>query len=120
MALMPLLTDRAQTLVELAQNQDYLIYDGAPVVSEDAAPFLTDESCDILTKFADSLPQELTDLDHLKEVMSAFLEAEGLKMKHIGLPLRAALTGTKGSPSITDIIVALGTREVVSRIKSSC
>ena len=120
MALMPLLTDRAQTLVELAANQDYIIYDGAPVVSEDAAPFLTDESCAILGKFADALPDELTDLDHLKEVMAAFLEAEGLKMKHIGLPLRAALTGTKGSPSITDIIVALGTREVASRIRSSC
>ena len=120
LALMPLLTDRAQTLVELAENQEYIIYDGAPVVSEDAAPFLNEESCAILSKFADSLPEELANLDHLKEVMNAFLEAEELKMKHIGLPLRAALTGTKGSPSITDIIVALGTREVVSRIRSSC
>ena len=71
-------------------------------------------------KFAEFLPETLPDLDSLKQVMATFLEAEGLKMKHIGLPLRAAITGTKGSPSITDIIVALGTKEVVSRIKSSC
>ena len=119
-ALMPLLTDRAQTLVELAQSQDYLVYDGAPEIQEEAAAFLNDESCPILLKFANALPEDLADLETLKQVMSTFLEAEGLKMKHIGLPLRAALTGTKGSPSITDIIVALGTKEVVSRIKSSC
>ena len=35
-------------------------------------------------------------------------------MKHIGLPLRAALTGTKPSPSITDIAVALGMRNEIS------
>ena len=102
------------------QGQDYIVYDGAPEVQEDARPFLTDESCAILTKFADALPEVLRDLDQLKEVMSAFLDAEGLKMKHIGLPLRAALTGTKGSPSITDIIVALGTKEVANRIRSCC
>lgn len=118
--LMPLLTDRAQTLVELVQGQDYLVYDGAPKVTDEAQAFLTAESCAILSKFADALPDDLTDLDHLKEVMNAFLEAEGLKMKHIGLPLRAALTGTKGSPSITDIIVVLGTKEVGNRIKSCC
>lgn len=119
-SLLPLLTDRAQTLIELVQAQDYIVYDGAPELQEDARPFLTEESCAILTKFADALPEALRDLDHLKEVMSAFLEAEGLKMKHIGLPLRAAVTGTKGSPSITDIIVALGTKEVVNRIRSCC
>lgn len=117
---MPLLTDRAQTLAELATGQDYLIQDGAPVIADDAAGFLTDEAKGILAKFADTLPDTLSDLDHLKDVMNGFLEGEGLKMKHIGLPLRAALTGTKGSPSITDIIVALGTREVRSRISSSC
>ena len=119
-SLLPLLTDRAQTLIELVQGQDYIVYDGAPEIQEDARPFLTEESCAILTKFADVLPEALRDLDHLKEVMSAFLDAEGLKMKHIGLPLRAALTGTKGSPSITDIIVALGTKEVANRIRSCC
>ena len=118
--LMPLLTDRAQTLVELADGQDYLVYDGAPSIQEEAAAFLNEESCAILMKFAEFLPETLPDLDSLKQVMATFLEAEGLKMKHIGLPLRAAITGTKGSPSITDIIVALGTKEVVSRIKSSC
>lgn len=119
-ALMPLLTDRAQTLTDLASGQDYIIYDGAPSITEEAAAFLNDESKAILLKFADALPPSLDTLEQLKDVMSRFLEAENLKMKHIGLPLRAALTGTKGSPSITDIIVALGTKEVAFRISQSC
>ena len=119
-ALMPLLTDRAQTLTDLASGQDYIIYDGAPSITEEAAAFLNDESKAILRKFADALPPSLDTLEQLKDVMSRFLEAESLKMKHIGLPLRAALTGTKGSPSITDIIVALGTKEVAFRISQSC
>ena len=118
--LMPLLTDRAQTLTELCASQDYLIYDGTPEINEEAQAFLTDEAKEILRKFADALPSDLPTLESLKEVMSAFLEAEGLKMKHIGLPLRAALTGTKASPSITDIIVALGKEEVAKRIRSCC
>ena len=41
----------------------------------------------------------------------------GLKMKDIGLPLRAALTGTKTAPSIIDIIVILGREEVQKEYK---
>ena len=119
-SLMPLLTDRAQTLVALSAGQDYLIYDGVPEMTEDAAALLSEDAKALLLRFAASLPDQLQDLDALKAHMAAFLEAEGLKMKHIGLPLRAAVTGTKTSPSITDIIVALGKQEVASRIVSSC
>ena len=118
--LMPLLTDRAQSLVELASGQDYLVYDGAPEVLDDAKALLSDENCALLAKFAHALPDEIATLDALKEMMNGFLDKEGLKMKHIGLPLRAALTGTKSSPSITDIIVALGPKEVASRILHHC
>ena len=118
--LMPLLTDRAQSLVELAAGQDYLVYDGAPEVLDDAKALLNDENCALLAKFAHALPDEIATLDALKEMMNSFLEEQGLKMKHIGLPLRAALTGTKSSPSITDIIVALGPKEVASRILRHC
>ena len=55
------------------------------------------------------------------EALSGFLKGwlsdNGLKMKDIGLPLRAALTGTKQSPSITDVMVALGPEEVAERIR---
>ena len=48
------------------------------------------------------------------------MAAEGLKMRDVGLPLRAALTGTKTAPSILDIVRALGTEETLNRINQIC
>jgi glutamyl/glutaminyl-tRNA synthetase len=41
-------------------------------------------------------------------------------MKDIGLPLRAAVTGTRQSPSIVDVIVALGREETIRRVEETC
>ena len=120
LALMPLLTDRAMTLTELASGQDYLIEDGAPKLNEDASDLLTDDAKTLLVDFAENLPEELSNLDDFKAFLNDFLAERSLKMKHIGLPLRAALTGTKTSPSITDIAVALGSSEIKSRIEAIC
>ena len=49
-----------------------------------------------------------------------WLAANELKMKDVGLPLRAALTGTKQSPSIIDVLTVLGPEEVLSRIHQTC
>ena len=40
-------------------------------------------------------------------------------MRDVGLPLRAALTGTKTAPSILDIVRVLGTKEP-NRINQIC
>ena len=119
-SLMPLLTDRAMTLKELAADQEYLLQDGAPKVGEQALALLTDDAKTLLLAFANALPDKFTDLDDFKAFLNEFLSARDLKMKHIGLPLRAALTGTKSSPSITDIAIALGTNEMKSRIEGIC
>jgi glutamyl-tRNA synthetase len=50
----------------------------------------------------------------------AWMTDNGLKMRDIGLPLRAALTGTKTAPSILDIVVTLGRDEVQKRIQDIC
>lgn len=120
MGLMPLLTDRAQTLNQLCEGQDYLVYDGAVQMNEEAAALLSDEAKALLRDFAAAQPNSYESLDDLKAFMNEFLLSKDMKMKHIGLPLRAVLTGTKTSPSITDIIVALGPIEVAHRISSHC
>ena len=48
------------------------------------------------------------------------LAEKGLKMRDIGLPLRAAVTGTKQPPSIIDIMVALGQSETSVRLQIAC
>jgi glutamyl-tRNA synthetase len=41
-------------------------------------------------------------------------------MRDIGLPLRAAVTGMKQTPSIVDIMVALGQSETSMRLQIAC
>ena len=119
-ALMPLLTDRAMTLNELSSGQDYLLQDGAPAMNEEAAALLDEDAKALLLDFAGALVDDFGNLDEFKGFLNAFLVERTLKMKNIGLPLRAALTGTKTSPSITDIAVALGATEMKSRIETIC
>ena len=60
------------------------------------------------------------DLDGLKEAINGYLVEKGLKMRDIGLPLRAAVTGMKQTPSIVDIMVALGQSETSYRLQIAC
>ena len=68
--------------------------------------------------------QDLADsdwqLDELKQTIKDWLSQNDLKMKDIGLPLRAAVTGMQQSPSIIDVIAALGADEVRIRVLEAC
>ena len=58
--------------------------------------------------------------DLFSDFFKAYLAENELKMKDMGLPLRAAVTGTRQSPPITDVLVVLGREETVKRIRASC
>ena len=119
-ALMPLFTERAQTLTELAGMTGWLFQSGAPQLTDEAAALLTDEAKQTLRKaaiFFQDAPAEAAAFD---TAFKGWMETEGLKMRDVGLPLRAALTGTKTAPSILDIVRGLGTEETVKRINQIC
>jgi len=67
-----------------------------------------------------SLASATWDLDGLKAAINAYLAEKELKMRDIGLPLRAAVTGMKQTPSIVDIMVALGQSETSMRMQIAC
>ena len=118
--LMPLLSERAQMLGDIADNVGYLVQDGVPAMTEEAAALLDDEAKARLACLAADMPDELGDLDSFKSWFNDWMASKEWKMKQMGLPLRAVLTGTKTSPSITDIMVALGATEVRNRIQKVC
>ena len=118
--LMPLFTERAQTLIELNEMTSWLFSEGAPPLNEDAAALLTTEAKDILQKVAKFLSTCVADKAEFDTVFKDWMAAEGLKMRDVGLPLRAALTGTKTAPSILDIVRGLGTQETLNRINQIC
>ena len=123
-ALTPLLAERAHTLDELRASSGWLLHSGAPTPDEAAENILSQEALARLTLFTGFLSHAddtaLATIDAFQTAFQAFLAENELKMKDLGLPLRAALTGTKAAPSITDIIVALGKAETVLRIEQIC
>ena len=119
-ALMPLLKERAKTHLDIAQSVNFLIHDGPPEMDETAAALLDEAACSRLAALHGDLPEGPWSTGALQDFITGWLEANSLKMKDIGLPLRAALTGTKQSPSIIDVMAALGPDEVADRIRKTC
>jgi glutamyl-tRNA synthetase len=123
-ALAPLLAERAHTLDELRALAGWLLHNGAPSPDEAAETILNQEAIARLKLFVTFLTNaddtKIASLDAFQAVFQAFLAENELKMKDLGLPLRAALTGTKAAPSITDIIVALGKAETILRLEQIC
>lgn len=119
-ALMPHLTERAKTLTDLTGSVGYLMHDGAPKIDEAAAALLDDVAKERLLDFAADLKDAPFAPEAFKTFFQDWLAAKSLKMKDMGLPLRAAVTGTKQSPSILDIIITLGASEVIKRIHEVC
>ena len=119
-ALMPLLKERAKTHLDIAKGIGFLIHDGAPEIDAEAAGLLDEAACSRLATLLADLPEGPWDSPMLQGFVKAWLESNNLKMKDIGLPLRAAVTGTKQSPSIIDVLAALGPDEVADRIRATC
>ena len=118
--ILPLLKERAKTHRDIAESVSYLIHDGAIDIDPDAASLLTDNAKDILLDLNRALTVAMWDLEGLKVIINTFLEEKNLKMRDIGLPLRAAITGKTQSPSIIEIMVALGRSETSTRLQTAC
>ena len=89
-------------------------------MTNDAAVLLTNDAKDRLLKLAETLSNSSWQKADLEQNLHAFLEHNRLKMPDIGLPLRAAITGMKQSPSIIDIMAALGENETLGRLRLAC
>ena len=81
---------------------------------------LNDDAKNNLMKLAANLTGASWSKDDLSSQIDQFLDNNGLKMRDIGLPLRAAITGTKQSPSIVQIMAALGEAETLTRLRVAC
>ena len=120
LTLMPLLKERARTHLDIIDGAGYLLHDGAVPIAEEAASLLDDAAKARLLTLDQYLQGGVWRLPDLKEAVDEFMAENSLKMRDIGLPLRAALTGSKQSPSIIDIMAALGATETSRRIRSAC
>jgi glutamyl-tRNA synthetase len=120
LTLIPLLKERARTHLDIVDGAGYLLHDGAVPIAEKAASLLDDAAKARLLSLDQYLQGRVWRLPDLKQAVDEFMAENSLKMRDIGLPLRAALTGSKQSPSIIDIMAALGATETSRRIRSAC
>ena len=91
-ALLPLLKERAKTHLDIVSQLGYLIHDGVPDMTEEAGALLSDVAKSNLLKLAANLTDASWKKDDLNSHIQRFLEDNTLKMRDIGLPLRAAIT----------------------------
>ena len=116
---MPLLKERAHTLSSLAEETRLFTAPLPLTLDEKAKEVLNNDAMALLAKFVEALPSfGRIDHDTVGEHLKAFAEQNGVKMKHIAMPLRAALTGTMASPSLFHIMEIFGVEECQKRIKS--
>src|SRR5471032_300521 len=117
-AAMPVLKERAKSLVELIQGAEFLFTDGPRSLDEAAAKLLTPQGRAAL---ASALPAlKATDWSGvaLEAAVRSFAEQNGQKLGQVAQPLRAALTGKASSPPLFEMLALLGREESLIRLRA--
>lgn len=115
---MPVLKERAKSLIELADGAHFLFAERPLQLEEKAAAVLDDAGRDALAKVLPAF-ETLSDWSHdaIEQVIRDVAEKEELKLGKIAQPLRSALTGRSKAPGVFDVLAILDKQEVLSRLK---
>ncbi len=115
---LPVLRERAKTLIELMHDAAFIIADRPLELTEKAETVLKGGGRDILARLSQDLASiENWQFDQLKEAVGNFAQNNDLKLGKIAPALRAALTASTMAPGIFDILVILGRDEALARIR---
>jgi glutamyl-tRNA synthetase len=116
----PLVKERAKTIVELADQLTFVFQPRPIVLSEKAQALLTDESRARLRRLADQLAatNDWT-AEGLETLLKAFAEAEAVGFGKFGPALRAILTGGSASPDLHRTLASLGRDEAMARLNDA-
>ncbi|TVQ83776.1 MAG: glutamate--tRNA ligase [Micavibrio sp.] len=111
------LIERAKRLTELADEALFYAQPRPLPLTEKAGNILDDNA---RNRLADIKPQlkalDVFTAENIEAAVKAFIKENGLKFPEIGMPLRAALTGSGSSPSVTHIAAILGKEETLARL----
>jgi len=115
-----LLKPRAKTVVALAElAATYLAEDGVVPSDPEAVAEVLDETgrgrVQALAARLDAL--DAFDALAVEQVLTAYRQAEGLRLPEVAKPCRLALTGSVHGPKVVDIMAALGREAVLARLK---
>ena len=117
--ILPLLKERAKTLVDLADGAEF--YFAAEVVVDKSAKekFLTSAHLGYLKDVAELIEKHgVSDVEVLNGEFKNLAERNSTKMKEIAQPVRVALTGKTVSPGIFEMMLIIGKDESLKRIRA--
>ena len=116
-AAMPFLKPRAKTIVELADQAEFLTARRPLQLDDKAKAMLTEETAGRLQRLAAAL-EDVTEWNDpaLEALLKAFAEAEGVGLGKIGPSLRQCLTAGRPAPDLSKTLAALGRDESLGRI----
>jgi glutamyl-tRNA synthetase len=111
--------ERARTLGEVAAQFRYF-YEPIRLDPRAKAKFLVAEASPLLRAVRDGLAEiPALDVARLERLFQGVAEGRGLGLGKVAQPVRVALTGGTASPSIYDVVLALGREESLARLDAA-
>lgn len=117
---LPELKPRAKTLVELAERARFYVAQRPIAIEPDAGKLLDGAARARLKDLHGALDQMVAgpqwNAPHLERFVKDYCGTANLKIGDVAQPLRAALTGSKASPGIFEVMAVLGRAESLGRL----
>ena len=117
--LLPLYRERAKNLIELADGLAQLLCKSADLPYDEAgvAKWMTDEGKEHVKVIRDQLAALPSfDKESIEHVIHSYVESLGVKFKMVAQPVRVAITGVIGGPSLPEFMLAIGKDETLARM----
>ena len=111
------LKNRSNTILELCDNAHFYLCNRPVSIEADALKFLNSDALVYLEEIKTRLKFLSTwTEEEIKSEINHYIRAKNLKLVQLAQPLRAAICGTTVSPSIFEVLYALGKEEALGRI----
>ncbi|WBU62631.1 glutamate--tRNA ligase [Paracoccus aerodenitrificans] len=115
--ILSLLKEKAKTLPALLEQAHFALIERPVEADEKAAKNLDPVSRGMLSELTAALQHDNWTRDELEQAAKTVAEAHGLGLGKIAAPLRTALAGKTSTPSVFDMMLALGRDEALARLE---
>ncbi len=115
--IMAVLKEKAKTLPALLDQAHFALIERPVQPDEKAAANLDTVSRGMLSELTAALQHDSWSRDELELAAKTVAEKHGIGLGKIAAPLRAALAGKTSTPSVFDMMLALGRDEALARLQ---
>ncbi|MDM7256106.1 MAG: glutamate--tRNA ligase, partial [Paracoccus sp. (in: a-proteobacteria)] len=117
MPALPVLQEKARTLPALLDQARFALIERPVEIDEKSGKSLDPVSRGILAELTESLSAVSWNREALEQAAKALAESHGIGLGKLAAPLRAALAGRSSTPSVFDMMAALGREETLARLR---